>query len=86
MLVDDAFAMSSAFVAAWLPGTTGGAAIGSALFGDYKFRNHDLVNTLPVPWPKSAASLKDFPIYKGATQPKITDFVFDAGYGLSTTA
>jgi beta-glucosidase len=60
-------ALSDAFVAAWLPGTTGGQAVVGALFGDYVFRNHDNVNTLPVPWPTKA--LKDFPIYDSDAQP-----------------
>lgn len=45
--------ISDAFVAAWLPGTTGGEAIANALFGVYHFQRKDLTNTLPVPWPKT---------------------------------
>lgn len=41
MLVNDSLDSSKAFVAAWLPGTSGGEAMGSALFGDYLFRGGD---------------------------------------------
>lgn len=67
LLVQEAMDISDAFIAAWLPGTTGGAAITNALFGTYVFRNRDNVNTLPVPWPKSAAALNNYPIYDSDT-------------------
>jgi len=50
MIVNDMLAKSNAFVAAWLPGTTGGEAVVQALFGEYLFRSSGNANTLPVPW------------------------------------
>jgi len=47
--------MSDAFIAAWLPGTQGGEAIVSSLFGEYLFKggkDSGLSNTLSVDWIK----------------------------------
>ena len=63
MIVDDVIKSSNAFVAAWLPGTTGGEAVASTLSGEYRFRYKGKVNTLPVAWVSSMDSLKDYPIY-----------------------
>ena len=76
--------MSSAFISAWLPGTAGGQAIANAIFGDYKFRYRDQVNTLPVPWPKSMRDLEGFPVYSGNEQVKLKNYLFATGYGLGT--
>ena len=69
MIVDQSIDISNAFVAAWLPGTAGGAAVVNALFGDYKFRYKYGVNTLPVSWIHEGDSLWNFPIYNSAEQP-----------------
>lgn len=50
MMVNETLEASDAFVAAWWPGTTGGHAVVSALFGHYRFREHRMANTLPCPW------------------------------------
>jgi beta-glucosidase len=35
MLVQDSLELSEAFIAAWLPGTTGGMALSNSIFGHY---------------------------------------------------
>lgn len=50
MIINKALAKSSAFIAAWLPGTTGGEAVVSSIVGDYLFRSNGISNVLPVPW------------------------------------
>ena len=45
LVVNDELAASSAFVAAWLPGSEG-AGVAEVLFGDY-----DFVGRLPMAWP-----------------------------------
>lgn len=57
MLVDAPMWISKAFIQAWLPGTTGGDAIASAIVGDYRFGSKSGANTLPAPWPSSMESL-----------------------------
>jgi beta-glucosidase len=66
-ILDEVVAASNAFIAAWLPGTSGGEAIVNSLFGEYLFKNsdeNDLRNTLPIDWMADSDSLVDFPIYR----------------------
>lgn len=54
MIVDSAMNVSSAFIAAWLPGTSGGQGIVDAICGDYLIRPNgkvDKANSLSVDWP-----------------------------------
>ena len=37
MLIDAPLWISTAFIQSWLPGTTGGDAVASAIVGDYRF-------------------------------------------------
>lgn len=83
MLIDEPLEQSDAFVAAWWPGTQGGEAVVSALFGDYVFNHDGKVNRLPVPWPRNMASLKNYPIYTNGF-PKIENPLFEEGHGLAT--
>lgn len=69
--------ISDVFIAAWLPGTTGGDAIANALFGRYYFQHKDLANTLPFPWPKSLDQTKSLSCGNQTTRP-----LFDCLYGL----
>ncbi len=87
-IVSTALNASNAFIAAWLPGTSGGEAIVQAIFGEYLFREgNSSANTLPCDWMASMASLENFPIYKSdGSVPKIKDPLFPMGYGLATTA
>jgi beta-glucosidase len=49
--------LSSAFVAAWLPGTEGGG-VADVLFRERNGRvAHDFVGKLPVSWPRSACQV-----------------------------
>ncbi len=71
MAMDAEIDASDAFVAAWLPGSEGGA-IADLLIGDARAAaRHDFRGTLPFAWPASAA----------APQPR-----FALGYGLSYIA
>lgn len=57
---------SSAFISAFLPGTSGGQGIVDAIVGKYVFRpngQNDKTNTLSFDWPKSMDQLKDYPYY-----------------------
>lgn len=65
---------SDVVIAAFLPGTTGGKAIASAIFGDYHFRKNNLnTNTLTFDWPRNRDDVANHFKY-GA--------LFPAGYGL----
>lgn len=80
---------SNAFIAAWLPGTTGGQAIANALFGKYYFCRGicqpNSANTLPVDWVANMQQLENYPIYdKGTLIPRYPDPLFEEGYGLPT--
>ncbi len=90
---------SSAFIAAWLPGTSGGEAIVDALFGNYLFCqgmfaeidgqlicNAGSHNTLPVDWLRNMDQLQNYPVYGANVQgfPRIPDPLFEIGYGLAT--
>jgi len=68
LVLNRALADSSAFVAAWLPGTEG-LGVTDVLFGDYKF-----TGKLPRSWPRSSEHLRT-----GDTAEKP---LFEFGYGL----
>jgi beta-glucosidase len=60
MLIDDILEPSSAFIAAWLPGTSGGQGILDAITGDYLIRPNGTsskINTLSVDWPRDMVTL-----------------------------
>ena len=91
MMIEDSLEMSDAFIAAWLPGTTGGEAIVSAITGEYLFKNNSTdgltgtTNTLSVDWIKNQTSLSNYPIYEaGDKLPKISDPLFEMGFGIKT--
>jgi beta-glucosidase len=69
LVLNSALTDSSAFVAAWLPGTEG-QGVADVLFGDYKFSGK-----LPRSWPRSSEHLRT-----GDTAEKP---LFKFGYGLS---
>lgn len=83
---DAPFNISDAFIAAWLPGTTGGEAIANAIFGKYRFGSNT-ANTLSVPWPKDMASIETGRLVCPSIR-KIDDeqanAFYDCGYGLTT--
>jgi beta-glucosidase len=71
LIVDEGLAKSSAFLAAWLPGTEG-TGVADVLFGDYK-----PAGKLSFSWPRSMAQVpihKDDPNY---------DPLFAYGFGLT---
>lgn len=87
-LSDDApLKMSDAFIAAWLPGTTGGDAIANAIFGNYHFGYKEGVNTLSFPWPENMEQVNTgrlvCPSIRNTGDPKPLDN-YDCGYGLRT--
>ncbi|CAD8082812.1 unnamed protein product [Paramecium primaurelia] len=85
MLIDDPLSISNAFIAAWLPGTSGGEAIVKSIFGEYGFGGPDkLFNKLPSPWISTLDSIKDYPKYDSDTVPKIEDPKFETEFGLET--
>lgn len=53
MLINDLLNNSSAVIAAWLPGTSGGQGIVDAIVGDYVIRpkSSNTRNTLSMDWP-----------------------------------
>jgi beta-glucosidase len=71
MLIDPALSASSAFVAAWLPGSEG-EGLADVLFGDFK-----PAGKLPHSWPRS---MKQIPINVGD---KEYDPLFPYGFGLT---
>jgi beta-glucosidase len=90
-----ALSSSQAFIAAWLPGTTGGQAIANAIGGDYVFcgtgRNDDghcvagSPNTLPVNWVRNPEQLRDYPVYRSGTGfVGYGDPLFPINHGLGT--
>ena len=87
-IISETLKESASFIAAWLPGTQGGEAIVSSIFGDYLFRNgseQNKQNTLPVDWISTMEDLENFPIYKSNGDiPSIANPLFKAGYGLTT--
>lgn len=85
MLIEDPLSISNAFIAAWLPGTTGGEAIVRSIVGEYGFGGTDKTsNKLPSPWISTLNSIKDYPKYDSNTVPKIEDPRFDTGFGMET--
>jgi len=88
MILNDILTQSSAFISAFLPGTSGGQGIVDGIFGDYVFRPNgakDGANSLSIDWPRNMDQLKEFPYY--AADGKIPEYdnpLFRVGYGLST--
>ena len=68
LVVNAELAASSAFVAAWLPGSEG-AGVADMLFGDY-----DFTGRLPMAWPKETPG--------GSGRPARAEPLFPRGYGL----
>ncbi len=66
-----------AFIAAFLPGSEGGAGIADLLYGDY-----DFTGKLPMTWPKTAKQFSET-IYK--RNYKERDYLYPFGYGLQLT-
>lgn len=90
MLIEETLNTSSAFIAAYLPGTSGGEAVISAITGEYLFREgneHLRKNTLPAPWIRSMEQINHFPVYTADEKiPVIENPLFPADYGLVTMA
>lgn len=89
MIIQDTLAASTAYIQAWLPGTTGGEAVVSSIFGDYYFRSgvtaQGYTNTLSVDWLSTEDSLQNYPVYgSGPELPSISNPLFKKGYGLPT--
>jgi beta-glucosidase len=88
MIINDLMNESSAFISAFLPGTSGGQGIVDSIFGSYVFRpngSNSKANTLSFDWPKTMDSLKNFPYYAAdGLIPTIPDPLFKVGYGLSS--
>lgn len=85
--------ISDAFIAAWLPGPTGGSAIANAITGDYLFCggisadgtycNMGSANTLSINWVATDESLMEYPVYtQGSGFVAFDDPLFEIGYGL----
>ncbi|CAD8093286.1 unnamed protein product [Paramecium sonneborni] len=83
MIITNPLQVSSAFVAAWWPGTAGGEAVVQALFGEYLFKAQGKLNTLPVPWMRNMQQISNYPIYQNEV-PQIEDPLFEEGFGLET--
>lgn len=86
MLINNALNISNAFIAGWLPGTSGGQGIVDAISGDYKFKSGgSRSNTLAFDWPVNETTLDNFPVYPpNGDIPRIAHRLFDVGHGLST--
>jgi beta-glucosidase len=89
MAVADTILQSDAFIAAWLPGTSGGEAVVSSIFGDYLFKKKTSLgytNTLSVNWFGDEAALKNYPVYgPDGKVPSIMSPLYPIGYGLATS-
>ncbi len=97
MIIQKPLGKSDAFIAAWLPGTSGGQAIANGLFGRFLFgkgkhqNNNDLCrlnspNTLTINWVRNMEQLENYPIYrKGKGPVSFKNPLFKIGYGLATT-
>jgi beta-glucosidase len=70
LIITDELERADAWVAAWLPGSEGGAGIAANLLGDHPF-----TGKLPVTWP---ASLNQVPLGSDDSEP-----LFPFGYGLT---
>jgi beta-glucosidase len=71
MIINGILDESSAFISAFLPGTSGGQGIVDAITGRYVFRKNgsaDKTNSLSFDWPKSMDQLKNFPYYAADNQ------------------
>lgn len=89
MIIQEPGKISDAFIAAWLPGTTGGQAVANALFGKYQFRksNYSLgePNSLTIEWVRNMKQLKNYPVYrKGRGFVAYQNPLFNIGYGLKS--
>ena len=88
MEVNNALKISTAFIAGWLPGTSGGQGIVDAISGDYVVRpkgSNDRTNTLSFDWPANETALEDFPVYLPSGEiPRIEGSLFQVGFGIST--
>jgi len=69
LIINEELNKSSAFIAAWLPGSEG-QGISDLLFGDFNFQGK-----LSFPWPKSSF-IKD--------DKRVTKWLFPLGFGLTT--
>ncbi len=96
LLIQNITNISTAILAAWLPGTCGGQGIVDAVVGDYLLRpsnRTEKVNTLAFDWPSTEVTHKiiqasefDFPIYPASGDaPAVQNPLFKVGYGLATT-
>lgn len=75
MIITQALQTSDAVIAAFLPGTLGGAAVSHALLGDYHFRTQPQSNVLTFPWPRTMQDVEEhFTNYQ---------YLYPVGYGLS---
>ncbi len=74
LIVTDEINKWDGFVAAWLPGSTGGAGIADVIFGDY-----DFTGKLPVTWPKDNTQLADSVVQENYNP---LDYLYPYGYGL----
>lgn len=88
MPIKNIYTQSTAVIAAWLPGTSGGQGVVDAISGDYIVRkggSSNTKNTLSMDWPSSMKGLDNFPVYGSDGEiPKIPEIQFTVGYGLST--
>lgn len=60
MLIESILNESSAFIASWLPGTSGGQGIVDSITGDYTFKpngGNDRTNTLSIDWPRTMVNI-----------------------------
>ena len=59
MIVEELLTLSTATIAAWLPGTSGGQGIVDAIVGNYimKPKSDPKKNTLSVDWPKDMVNI-----------------------------
>ena len=96
MIITKPLEDSNAFIAAWLPGTSGGQAVANAIFGNYLFCNGNSQtgnnqcvagspNTLSLNWVRNTDQLKDYPVYtQGTGFVAYNDPLFKIDYGLAT--
>lgn len=89
MIIQQPGKISDAFIAAWLPGTTGGQAVANALFGRYQFRKSHYSlgepNSLTMEWVRNMQQLKNYPVYrKGRGFVAYRNPLFNIGYGLKS--
>lgn len=81
---DNPWDKSNAFIAAWLPGTTGGEAIANAIFGQYHFRkDYPQANTLSFAWPRYMSQVGEVACVNHGKSGR-SDLLADCGDGLTT--